>query len=159
MKDYTKQIPIPNDPTAYPVKFYLSKSGDRKLKLIKTLKITTGLGLRESKEIVDEVNNQPISFTIKLTPEQLKKFKEDLRNCDNIEYRLDDISRMRSRKLIQLGIASKQDLIEELIDYNINFVLSHNLDEVTEFLNEIYSLIDENKLNSLYENIMIPIKD
>ena len=157
MRDYTTVIQNYGSPKNFTdpvmlVRFTLTKSGTQKLWLVKAIKVATGLGLKDSKDIVDEVMHQPITFSKNMTFQELDTFKENLRNTD-AEYKLDDREKMRNRKLISLGLGTKNDIIEELVDINIQNIFN-NRNNIEELLKNIYSHLDENKLKEIYESNM-----
>ena len=155
MKDFTayigKNVSSPND--GLDTTFVLIKPGKSKLNLVKAIKHATGLGLKDSKDIVDESSNNPVMFRKRMTFDDLKTFRELLASTD-AEFTLDDLSQIRRKKLIDLGICDKSDLIEEIVNQNIYSIFADgfSIDKISKILSDIYSNIEENKLKEIYES-------
>jgi len=153
MKDYTKSITDINDGVLrFLVTFILFNPGTTKLMLLKAIKIATNWGLKESKDFMDESSYSPVMFRKRMTSFELNKFKEGLSSCQNADYRLDDVERIRNRKLINLGLADKQDLVSEISELMIHLLFINNLnyEKVNEMMQDIISNIDEPKLKQIY---------
>ena len=155
MKDFTNRIyPIYDDDAGlWPVTFILSKAGyTYKLNLVKAIKDFTQWGLKDCKDFVDESSNTPVMFRMKMRTSDLRYFKEKLSSCDNIEYYLDDVHKMRSRKLISLGIADRGDISSELSEIIIHKILNYNLDfdKTKSLIQDILSNFDDEKLKEIY---------
>ncbi len=156
IKDFTGDICQVTDASQQGIvniTFTLYKPGTRKLPLVKAVKFATGLGLKISKDIVDESANYPIMFRQNLTLSQLNEFRDNLTNTD-AEYYIDDLERIRNKKLIGLGICGKSDLIEELSNMDIQKILigGFSTTKLKEILESIYSNITEEKLKEIYDN-------
>jgi hypothetical protein len=132
------------------VRFTLSNSGNYKLQLVKAVKLATGLGLKQSKDIVA---HQQITFLANMTFQELEKFREYL-NDTNAEFELDDREKIRNRKLISLGLGTKSDIIEELVDLDIQKIFKNKTSvySIQEILKTIYSHIEEEKIKEIYES-------
>lgn len=152
MINYTDKIDV-FDESGIPVTFILYKSGSSKLNLVKIIKTFTGLGLRDSKDIVDKVVDCPTMFTMRMSLEKIKQFRSELLNTD-AEFDLNDIEKIRNQKLIDLGLYEKSDLIDGIIDMDINKIISNgfSLSKMKEVLNIVYSNISEDKLKEIYKN-------
>jgi len=135
------------------ITFILYKPGTQKLALVKAIKFVTGLGLKDSKDIVDESSDHPVMFRQRLTLGQLDEFRNNLSSTD-AEYDLDDRERIRNKKLIDLGVCDKSDLVEELTNMNIQkvFIGGFSTNKLRDILMEAYSHIDEDKLMEIYSN-------
>lgn len=159
MKDFTQQIeslgPIEWE-NRYSIKFVLTNPGNSKLQLVKALKDVTGLGIRESKDIVDASCISPVMFNIKLTLAQIDRFKEGLSKCDKIQFELDDKTKIRNKKLIDLGICDVDDIIQEITDRNISNLLTEgfNTTKLRDLLCNIYSKMQEKQLKEIYESTL-----
>jgi hypothetical protein len=155
MKDFTSYINHNgiSPSNGLDITFVLNKPGNSKLNLVRAIKHATGLGLKDSKDIVDESSNNPVMFRKKMTFEDLKEFRELLANT-NADFTLDDLSQLRRKKLVDLGICDKSDLIEEIISQNIYsiFVEGFSIDKISQLLTNIYSNITEDKLKEIYES-------
>ena len=156
MKDYSTEI---NKWGSFPstdgidITFVLTNPGSHKLQLVKAIKHITGLGLKDSKDIVDESSNSPIMFRKRVSFEDLKSFREMLAST-NADFKLDDISQIRTKKLVELGICDKKDLIEEIVNQNIYSIFANgfSIDNISKLLSDIYSNIEETKLRKIYES-------
>jgi hypothetical protein len=89
-------------------------SCDYKLKLCKVIKDFTGLGLRESKDIVD---NLFINFTEKINIKDIyySDFKEELLGCGQFEIN-GGLSYERECKILALGIGDREDYINYIVE-------------------------------------------
>jgi ribosomal protein L7/L12 len=133
--------------------FILYKPGSQKLALVKAIKFVTGLGLKDSKDMVDESMNHPIMFRQKLTLGQLDEFRNQLSITD-AEFDLDDREKIRNKKLIDLGIYEKSDLVSELINMDIQkvFIGGFSTTKLREIIESIYDNISEERLREIYDN-------
>ena len=157
IKDYTDRIFNSNIPGSYPIRFILHNAGNNKLQLLKIVKSVTGWDLREAKEIViDETQKNSIMFRMNMLPEQLKDFRDKVTACDGVEFELDGRDRLRNRKLIELGIGDKSDVIEEIVDINIKELFTNGIDtmKIEKLLKRVYSNIDEIKIKEIYESYL-----
>ena len=102
---------------------------------MKSVKSITGLGLYDSKNIVDAILSQPQVIKAWKTNEEVIELKKLLDGCDKCKYILTDIQHIRHLKLIGLG--TKEDLLEEIINQD---------------LQSIFSKLDYNDLRTLLEN-------
>ena len=101
--------------------FKLKKAGTNLLLLVKTIKIATSLGLKESKDLVDKVRDGkgPISIKLDLTQEQEKDFLDSLSNVENIEYEYPSTASVRKVKFVQLGLVDdKKELIDTIMEFS-----------------------------------------
>lgn len=133
--------------------FILYKPGSQKLALVKAIKFVTGLGLKDSKDMADESANHPIMFRQKLTLGQLDEFRNQLSITD-AEFDLDDREKIRNKKLIDLGIYEKSDLVNELTNMDIQkvFIGGFSTTKLREIIESIYDNISEEKLREIYDN-------
>lgn len=118
-----------------------------KLNLVKHLKDMTGLSLRESKELVDSCQLHPQIIKINLSIKEIPLYKYLLKGC-NVEFDMDDITSLRNKKLISLGLADEGEVLNELIEQDLFDILANrnNLDYLRDLLKSRYSLIPEEKL-------------
>lgn len=135
----------------YPVTFVLKHSGTQKLHLVKAIKTFTGLGLKEAKDFIDETVHQPVMFRKRATIEQISKFKQDLKE-NNAQYQFNDIEISRSRKLIEIGVYTKDEIIEEICLINIQdlMISGFSVEKINEILKRAYSEINQDKLKEIY---------
>lgn len=161
IKDYTERIPPhPIGPDSIPIRFVLYKSGTTKLALVKAIKFASGMGLKEAKDFIDEtgeylgVMGQPVMFRKYMTPIELDKFRNELSVCQGAKYDIDDREKIRNKKLIDIGIYEKLDLISELTEMSIDnlFMNGFDIEKLKQLLNKIYSDLSEEKLKEIYDN-------
>jgi ribosomal protein L7/L12 len=143
-----------NQEPTFNVSFVLIDSGSMKLALVKAIKDSTGMGLKESKDFVYdcEYNHIQSRFRKNMTRKELDKFRMSLSNT-NAKYTLDDISSNRNRKLIQVGIYEKSDLIDEISNMDIHKLYESELtiQKIKDLLCDIYSNLEEEKLKEIYD--------
>ena len=89
---------------------------------MKSVKSITGLGLYDSKNIVDAILSQPQVIKAWKTNEEVIELKKLLDGCDKCKYILTDIQHIRHLKLIGLG--TKEDLLEEIINQDLQSIFS-----------------------------------
>ena len=135
----------------YAVTLTILKPGSAKLNLVKAIKDITGYGLRESKDIVDSSINMPQVLKAMMSSDEIKRAKESLNNCVGLEYTMTDIQTIRNRKLIELGIADRNDLVDELVDQDINeiYLNKYDLEKIKELLTIRYRDIPEESIKNL----------
>lgn len=137
------------------VKFKLIQPGKSKLALVKAIKMVSGMGLKDSKDFVDSTDpNHYITnisskvgiLELSLTKSEIDEFRLNLENCDSIQFELDDKSKFRNRKLIELGFYEKEELVNELVEEDLFEILrgGKDIDRIREILIERYSQIPEN---------------
>ena len=135
--DGNKHIFTESKPGSYPITLTIIDGGTQKLGLVKSVKSITGLGLYDSKSIVDAILSQPQVIKAWKTNEEVIELKKLLDGCDKCKYILTDIQHIRHLKLIELGLGTKEDLLEEIINQD---------------LQSIFSKLDYNDLRALLEN-------
>ncbi len=140
--------------TKFPVKFRLNVPGRSKLNLVKAIKFATGWGLKESKDFVDNSSqSNPGVFTMSMTTEELMQFRNDLSETD-ADYQLDDIQKIRERKIVKLGLGTREDAVNCLIDDNIDDIFSGgvSISKIENILRSIYNMVDDNKILNLLKD-------
>lgn len=148
VKDFSDIIDQSNE-TGIPVTFKLTSSGTNKLALVKAIKSATNLGIKEAKDIADFPSNSDVAiFKRKMTIDELNTFKRDLSIC-NASYCLNDDT--RNRKIINLGIYDKFDLIEEISNIAIFNVCGKDYETVKSFFSDILSNFNEEQLKQIYD--------
>lgn len=140
------------------ITFILYKPGTKKLMLVKAIKTISGLGLKEAKDIVDESSDHPIMFRQKLTLGQLNAFRDIMESTDAV-FELNDREKIRNKKLIDLGICEKSDIINELVDMDIEkiFADGFSINKLKLVLEFVYSNITEEKLREFYDNYKLKL--
>lgn len=136
------------------VKFKLIEPGSSKLALVKAihaLRHVTGWGLKESKEFVDSTEysrystGTPGILELNLTKLEVDEFRRSLESCDRIVFELDDTSKIKNRKLIELGFYEKDELVRELVEDDLFEILrGKDIEKIRSILTERYSQLSEN---------------
>lgn len=138
------------------VKFKLIEPGISKLALVKaihSLRHVTGWGLKESKDFVDSTDPKysrystgtPGILELNLTKLEVDEFRRSLESCDRIVFELDDTSKIRNRKLIELGFYEKDELVRELVEDDLFEILrGKDIEKIRSILTERYSQLSEN---------------
>lgn len=136
---------------SYPITITLYESGSSKLQLVKAIKEITKYGLKESKDIVDSISYCPQILKTWKNINQISDIKYMLSNCVDCKYEITDVQSIRNSKLIELGICDKNDIISELVNRDIEKIISEkfNYTAITELLYNRYSEISEDKLKSI----------
>ena len=117
--------------TTFMVILTLLKPGNDKLSLIKIVKDITGYGLKDSKDIVDNIMVTPQIIKFAASNNDAKRIRKYLTECDGLEFTMTDIETIRDRKLLQLGIADHKDYVEELANQDIIEMYSCNFNQNT----------------------------
>ena len=130
-----------------------SVASNARLSLVKTIKDFTGEGLKWSKELMDNLNNGiAISITSYKSQEDLNRMKINMMDVD-CKYTIDDASYLRNKKLFQLGIYDKSDVVDALVEHDINLLYNSNgripLETLKEVLSSRYSLISEDDMKKI----------
>jgi len=154
IKDYTEKIFKEVRLNTIPVRFVLYNTGQNKLAVLKAIKDVIGTDLKDTKDIIDEVVNNPIMFRKYMTIEEMDIFRNRLSLCSGAVYDFDDREKIRTKKLIQLGIGDKSDIAEELSEMSLDSLLMNgfNTDKLKQIFNKIYSELSEEKLREIYDN-------
>lgn len=134
----------------------LIKPGKSKLALMKAiyaLRHVTGFGLKEAKDFVDSTDEKfskyaiakPAVLELPLTKVELDDLRKSLDNCEDILYELTDFSQLRAKKLIQLGLYERDEIVKLLVEEDLFQVLRQkDFDSIRELLFERYSNLPEN---------------
>jgi DNA-binding transcriptional MerR regulator len=90
-----------------------------KLKFIKELKTATGLGLKESKDIVDWLHdNQSKDMTVPfISYESLKIFKDEVEHFGGLVLINGGLEWNRNIKMLELGIGEKEEYVDTISEY------------------------------------------
>ena len=123
------------------------------LKLVKAVKDMTKMGLKESKEIIDQLRTgHPQVIKAWLTVEELRNLKSRLEECLDSKWTLTDLEYARNRKLIELGLGTYEDLVDELVNQDYHQVISGSVslsDGIKSIMKDRYSRIPENELKQI----------
>jgi hypothetical protein len=90
-----------------------------KLKFVKELKTATGLGLKESKHIVDWLHdNQSKDMTVRfISYESLKIFKHEVEHFGGLVLINGGLEWNRNIKMLELGIGEKEEYVDTISEY------------------------------------------
>jgi hypothetical protein len=150
---------------------YIGGSTYSLLKFVKIVKDHTGMGLKDAKDFVDSVIGSP-GVEIPLSVINPLEFEKDLIQSNQNAFVVINAQKMRHDKLIQLGLGSKEDLIQSLseeistelylrIKRSVNESKNdglkitstrHLIEEITNYTTDLLLLIDENKLQELFKD-------
>ena len=133
----------------FPVTLVIIRPGRSKLQLVKSIKTFTGLGLKESKDIIDNSELNPQTIKLNTNSKDLAELKIALSFCENLNYTLSDIQDNRHKKLIELGLGTKEDFVELLIENDIYNLYNNNHEKIKDLLRKRYDLISEKNLKNL----------
>lgn len=125
-----------------------------KLNLVKSLKDLTGLGLRDSKNIIDELHYGREQIIILNTRDDVKTLKKEFNDYGKFQIN-GGVDHDRNIQLLSLGLGETQEYIDEISDriffqlddenskLILNFALSKLTEEnLIEILNESNSFIN-----------------
>lgn len=88
---------------------------DRKLACVKAIKFNTNLGLKESKDLINWMNDHVGQFTyIEMTKDQVKKFKRETLADEITSFQFLE---ERDLNLLKLGIGEEHEYIEILAEF------------------------------------------
>ena len=93
--------------------FVLYSCGPSKLAVVKVIKSMSGLGLKSSKDLADECSHHPVRLDIYIKPELISEYRVSLTEA-GCTFRLDGLDRIRNKKLMDLGIFDREDMVTEL---------------------------------------------
>ncbi len=119
---------------------------NNKLWIVKFIKFTSELGLKESKELLDNalVNNYKITYNVVNDKGDLRKYFNDtcLDNNGNIKL---IYNRNRDLNLVKLGITTKTDKIIDVLtsSYDSNILLKKLIENVdSDILRKVITELD-----------------
>jgi hypothetical protein len=150
---------------------YIGGSTYSLLAFVKIVKDHTGLGLKDAKDFVDSVRDNP-GVEIPLFVYNPIEFEKDLIQSNQNSFLVINTLKDRQDKLIQLGLGDKQDIIDSLseeISHELYVRIKKSLletkndglkitsgrniiEEITNYTADLLMLIDENKLQELFKN-------
>lgn len=163
MKDYTDKFyggsgdtgsrHLYGDKNGFFTTFILYESGQNKLALVKAIKSFGGLGLKESKDFMDDCKNHPVKFSKLAINEDIIEFKRQLDDLVGVSYEIVNFSKTRDKKLIQLGLCDKSEVIDYLVETTVAELYTSSkigIDKLKETLAELYSEISEDNLIKIF---------
>jgi hypothetical protein len=121
------------------------------LKLVKAVKDMTKIGLKESKEMIDQLRaGHPQIIKAWITGEEFRSLKSSLEECIDSKWTLTDLEYTRNRKLIELGLGTYEDLVDELVNQDYcQLIVDKDPDGMKSILKDRYSRIPENELKQI----------
>ena len=154
------------------IKIKICKAGSQKLGFVRAIKLSSGMGLKESKDLVDNMCYLPgVEFEF-LPSCTIDQFKLNLKDHTDYDIVISDKSRKREIKLLSLGIGGIYDKIEilsselasnllrdSLIDYNITNRKSgedntdHLHSKYQEFFKKFLTSLCDDQLSDHYETL------
>lgn len=133
------------------VKLKLNKSVSSKLQFVKIIKDHTGLGLRDSKGVVDDLHTD-MSKSVEITISTDKNVEDFIRE---IKFHLKDevsinggIKFQRNHNLLSLGLGEKEDYIEHILEWS-------NIQNDGEFFRKVLELLPKENLEKLVGEIKV----
>ena len=150
---------------------YIGGSTYSLLTFVKIVKDHTQWGLKDAKDFVDSVRDNP-GVEIPLLVYNPIEFEKDLIQSNQNAFLVINTLKDRQDKLIQLGLGDKQDIIDSLseeISHELYVRIKKSLletkndglkitsgrniiEEITNYTADLLMLIDENKLQELFKN-------
>jgi ribosomal protein L7/L12 len=132
----------------YNVEVTIYTSGTSKLNLVKCLKDMTGLGLKDSKGIVDNLATSPQKIRVPLTSSEIIDYKKYLSSLDGCTFDMTDQQKIRDVKLMQLGLYEKDQLVDEVVESDIFNIFANkdNFELIKNILKSRYNSIPEEEL-------------
>lgn len=151
------------------IKIKLVKPATQKLAFVKLIKECSGLGLKEAKDLCDDLHKYPevvrempirdwedYDYTTgKTTPaitDFRKKFTTEIKNIDGKFIVNGGIQWERDVKMLQLGIAEKSDYTEFMKDYILN-----KFDNSEDLLTFVLDKFSKEDLQELFNKTNIEI--
>jgi hypothetical protein len=126
-----------------------------KLAFVKLIKDCSGLGLRESKDLCDElhshphlVQDMPVKPTDEYAQDYSKKFISEIKNVGGKFLVNGGIQWERNIKMLKLGIGDESDYSEFIKDYILN-----GLEDSENLLTLALSKISENDIKEVFNKI------
>ena len=143
------------------VKITLRKTGGQHLGLVKAIKFSTDLGLKEAKEFCDRFRFEQISSGF-LVVKSVSDLRMNLEKMTDWEFIIDDTKRQRMKKLVAIGIGSNQTKIDILTDevasklyQDIQILNSENMFLlIKEHFSQLMKDIDDDSIGKLYEKYL-----
>lgn len=132
----------------YSVDITIYTSGTSKLNLVKTIKDITGMGLKESKDVVDGLATSPQKIRVPLTASEITRYKKYLTDCEGCTFDMTDQQKIRDVKLMQLGLYEKDQLVDEIVESDIFNIFANkdNFELIKSILKSRYTHIPEEEL-------------
>ena len=143
------------------VDMILIEKGEANLVLVKVIKECTGLGLKDSKEILDLFNTGVLNC-IKIAVQNAKEFQFKLNETDWI-FKIENTKSKRISKLLELGLGDIDDKVENIAEFLSKEIISRldnpsnrykapsaNYIVYNEFFIDLISKLDSEQIEKLY---------
>lgn len=125
-------------------------SSKLKLNFVKLLKKFTDLGLKECKELCDNLHDFPQVYqTLEVKTENLMEFSIELKKVGEFKH-TGDTDWQRNLQILKLGLGSCNDYIEFVEDY-----IQYNFDNSKNIVNFILSKLSKEQIIDVFEQINI----
>lgn len=152
------------------IKIKLIKPTSQKLAFVKLIKDCSGLGLKEAKDLCDEMHANPgINFTMPIrdweskdwntgviiqpaNTNYAKKFSTEIKNIEGEFIVNGGVQWERNVKMLKLGIADKSDYGEFMKDYILN-----KFDNSEDMLNFVLNKLSKEDLQEIFSKINIEL--
>jgi hypothetical protein len=151
------------------IKIKLVEPTTQKLAFVKLIKECSGLGLKESKDLCDDLHRYPeivrempirnwenfdytTGASIPATTDYRRKFVTEIKNIDGKFILNGGVQWERNVKMLQLGIAEKSDYTEFMKDYILN-----KFDNSEDLLIFVLDKFSKEDLQEIFNKINIEI--
>ncbi len=141
------------------IEIKLVKPTSEKLKFVKLIKDCSGLGLKESKDLCDNIHASteivhriPIRDCETSTTDYRKKFATEIKNIDGVFIINGGVQWNRNVKMLKIGIAEKSDYSEFIKDFILN-----RFDNSEELLTFILNKFSKEDLQEVFNRINIEL--
>ncbi len=139
------------------IKLKLIEKAESKLQLVKLIKDCSGLGLRESKDICDNLH-AGMTQTFETRQDGIvnyaKKFREEIKNCGGKFIVSGGTEFLREFKMLDLGIGDNEDYADFIVEY-----FENNFEDQKDFLKFVLSNLKREELISIFERAKETYKD
>ncbi len=139
------------------IKLKLIEKAESKLQLVKLIKDCSGLGLRESKDICDNLH-AGMTQTFETRQDGIvnyaKKFREEIKNCGGKFIVSGGTEFLREFKMLDLGIGDNEDYVDFIVEY-----FENNFEDQKDFLKFVLSNLKREELISIFERAKETYKD
>jgi hypothetical protein len=151
------------------IKIKLVQPTTQKLAFVKLIKECSGLGLKEAKELCDELHSRPdivlempirdwetydynTGATTPATTDYRRKFTTEIKNIEGKFFVNGGVQWDRNVKMLQLGIAEKSEYTEFMKDYILN-----KFDNSEDLLTFVLDKFSKEDLQEVFNKINIEI--
>ena len=132
-----------------------------KLKLVKLIKDCSGLGLKDSKEVCDELHSNPGTVVkMKVLPVSLdgtnyvKKFINELKDMDGLFEVTGGTQWQRNYKMLAIGLGEKSEYIDFISEHISD---NRTSDESKKLIKFIIEKLSKKEIEEIFSKIKIDI--